>query len=65
MNDVNRDKELKDKYAKMFIAMSTDFLMRGITWETYVRNTEIAEKNMRQLPSVGSAEGSSGTKTSQ
>lgn len=46
---------MKQKYAKMFIAMSTDFLLGGITWETYVKNTERALNGMRevQAPSKG------------
>jgi len=39
-------KDLKQKYAEMFINMSTDFLMGGITWETFVSNTVIAAKYM-------------------
>ena len=39
-------KDIKQKYAEMFISMSTDFLMGGITWETFVSNTVIAAKSM-------------------
>lgn len=55
---------IMDDYARMFIAMSMNYLTREITWETYVRNTEIAAQGMRQLPSVGSVEENFGTETS-
>ena len=42
-------KDLKQKYAEMFIAMSYDFLKGGITWGTFVSNTEIAAKGMRSV----------------
>ena len=38
----------KRKYAEMFVSMSLDFLRGGITWETFVANTEIAARNMRK-----------------
>jgi len=49
------NEELKRKYAEMLISMSADFLMGGITWETFVSNTEIAAKGMRSVeaPSKG------------
>jgi hypothetical protein len=31
-------KEIRDKYAQLLIAMSTDYLRDGITWETFVSN---------------------------
>lgn len=39
-------KDLKQKYAEMFISMGTDFLMGRISWRTFVSNTEIAAKAM-------------------
>lgn len=46
------DDKLRRKYAEMFISMSYDFLQGGITWETYVSNTEIALRGMQKLISL-------------
>lgn len=44
--------DIKRDYAEMFITMSYDYIKGGITWETFVRNTEIAANNMKLLADV-------------
>ena len=41
--------DLKRKYAEMFITMSYDYLKGGITWETFVSNTERSARSMRSV----------------
>jgi hypothetical protein len=43
------DDDIKRKYAKMFIDMSTAYLMDGITWDTFVSNVEIAARLMQSV----------------
>jgi hypothetical protein len=40
--------EEKAEYAKMLIAMSTDYLMAGITWETFVSNLKIVSDKLQR-----------------
>ena len=43
------DDDIKRKYAKMFIDMSTAYLMDGITWDTFVSNVEISARLMQSV----------------
>ena len=47
MEDEMDDEEAK-KYAKTVFAMTTDYLMGGITKDTYIANLESVIRNMKK-----------------